>query len=125
MALGGEEVAERQLAHLRRRSLDQLLVVVAERGAPQPRHAFDIGFAFAVIDEHAAPALEHERPRVAQRCEIGIGVNERLDVADGEVAERGHGRASSLQLVSRFRRSYHFAARTLTNVGTKGTLATL
>ncbi len=28
-------------------------------------------------------------------------------------------------LVSRFRRSYHFAARTFTNVGTKGTLATL
>ena len=28
-------------------------------------------------------------------------------------------------LVSRFRRSYHFAARTFTNVGTKGTPATL
>src|SRR5712691_449843 len=28
-------------------------------------------------------------------------------------------------LVSRFGRSYHFAARTFTNVGTKGTLATL
>src|SRR5712691_9671857 len=28
-----------------------------------------------------------------------------------------------LAAVSRFRRSYHFAARTLTNVGTKGTLA--
>jgi hypothetical protein len=25
-------------------------------------------------------------------------VNQRLDVADGEVAERGHGRASGLQL---------------------------
>src|SRR5215471_3855369 len=32
---------------------------------------------------------------------------------------------ASQSLVSRFRRSYHFAARTFTNVGSKGTLATL
>src|SRR5713101_7563859 len=31
----------------------------------------------------------------------------------------------SATLVSRFRRSYHFAARARTNVGTKGTLATI
>src|SRR5262249_51164647 len=40
---------------------------------------------------------------------------------------RGGGRhgARGRALVSRFRRSYHLAARALTNVGSKGTLATL
>src|SRR5262249_56497000 len=59
VALGGEEMAEGKLAHLRRRRLDQLFVAVAECGAPQPCHALDIGLALAVVDEHPLPALAH------------------------------------------------------------------
>ena len=81
---------EGQLAHLRRRGLDQLLVAVAERGAPQPGHAFDVGLAVGVVDEDALPALDDERPGLAEAREIDVGVHQRFDVAGGEIAERGH-----------------------------------
>ena len=71
-----------------RRGLDQLLVVVAERRAPQPGHAFDIGLAVGVVDVDALAALDHQRAGLAQRREIGVGMGQGLDVADGEIAER-------------------------------------
>ena len=40
-------------------------------------------------------------------------------------ADPGGGAAAEEGLVSRFRRSYHLAGRTFTNVGNKGTLASL
>ena len=40
--LRGEQMRERELAHLRGGGLDQFLIVVAERRAPQARHAFEI-----------------------------------------------------------------------------------
>src|SRR4029077_16813801 len=101
MALRGEEMGEGQLAHLRRRGLDQLFVAVAQRRAPQPGHPFDIGFAFCVVYEHALAALEDQRTGFAQRREIGVGMDQGLDVADGEIAEWWHGLASRLQ---RYRR---------------------
>src|SRR6516164_9473918 len=66
-------------------SLDQLFVAVAEGGAPEPRHALEIGLALAVVDEHALPALDDQRTGFAQGREVGVGVNEGLEVADGEV----------------------------------------
>src|SRR3954447_16765361 len=100
MALPGKQVAERKLAHLRGRGLDQLFIAVAERSAPQPGHALDICLAVAVIDEHALAALDDQRAGFAQRGEIGVGVGHGFDVADGEVAERSHGFAFG------WRRSY-------------------
>src|SRR5262249_17936962 len=97
VALAGEQVSERQLAHLRRRRLDQLRVAIAERRAPQPGHALDIGLSLVVVDAHALPALEDERSGLAERGELGVGVNQRLDVAGGEIAERGHGMALDLR----------------------------
>src|SRR5215469_9575557 len=102
MALSGEEMGEGELAHLRRRGFDQFFVAVTQRRAPQPRHAFDIGFAFGIVDEHALAALDDQRTGFAQRREIGVGVDQGLDVADGEIAEWWHGLASPLQ---RYRRS--------------------
>src|SRR5262249_27852936 len=105
MALGGEEMAEGELAHLRRRGLDQLFVAVAEGGAPeprpapQPRHALEIGLALAVVDEHALPALDDQWTGFAQGREVGVGVNEGLEVADGEVAKRRHGFAFGLSAI--------------------------
>src|SRR5271166_1127174 len=97
MALAGEEMRKRQFAHLRSRGLDQLLIPVAERGAPEPGHALDVAFAVAVIDEHPLSALEDQRAGFAKSGEIGVGVDERLDVADGKIAERGHGADLRLQ----------------------------
>ena len=91
VALPGEEMAERELAHLRGRGLDQFFIAVAERRAPQPGHALDVGFAVAVIDEYALAALDDQRTGFAQCREIGVGVDQSLDIADGEVAERRHG----------------------------------
>src|SRR5260370_39597509 len=83
----GEGAAE----HMRRRGLAQLFVAVAERRAPQPGHALDIGLAVIVVDEDSLAALEHERAALPQGREIGIGMDEGLDIADGEIAEEGHG----------------------------------
>ena len=97
MALASEEMAERELAHLRGRGFDQFFVAVAERRAPQPSHGLDVTLAVTVIDEHALAALYDQRTAISQRGEIGVGVSHSLDVADGEVAERGHGFAFGLQ----------------------------
>src|SRR5438094_90328 len=70
--------------------LVQLLVAMAERGAPQPSHAVDIGLARGVVDQDPLPAIEHQRAGLAKPREIGVGMDERLDVTDGLVAER-HG----------------------------------
>src|SRR5882672_7543673 len=89
MTLTREQMRKRQLMHLTRCSLDELFVAMAERRAPQPRHAIDVGFAVAVIEKDALPAVDHERPGVPDRRQIGIGVNQRFDVASSEIAEHG------------------------------------
>ena len=90
VALAGEEMRERKLAHLRGGGLDQFFVAVAERRAPKPGHAFDIGLAVGIVDIDALAALDDERAGVAEAREIGVGMHQRLDVADGKIAERGH-----------------------------------
>src|SRR5215469_352836 len=69
----------------------RICVAVTECGAPQPRHALDIGLALAVVDEHSLPTLDDQRTRCAQRREVGVGVNQGFEVADGEIAKRRHG----------------------------------
>src|SRR5262249_31189110 len=110
MAFRGEEMAEGKLAHLRGRSFDQLFVAVAQRSAPQACHAFEIGLTLGVVDEYPLAALDDQRTRFAQCREIGVGVNQGLQVANGEIAERGHGLASGLQ---RYRRSSWLASKNL------------
>src|SRR5271169_5881681 len=83
-------MSEGELAHLRRRGLDQFLVAVAERRAPQPRHTFDVRLTLGVVDIDALAALEDERPGVAKAGQIGVGMHQGLDVAGGEIAERRH-----------------------------------
>src|SRR5262249_62364519 len=90
VAVGWEQVAEGWFAKAARRALAQLAVPVAQRRAPQRRHAFDIGLALRVVDEHALPALDDQRTGFAQHRKVGVRVNERLNIADGEIAERGH-----------------------------------
>src|SRR5262249_39848204 len=91
VALGAEQMAKGKLAHLRRRRLDQLFVAVTECGAPKSRHALDISLALAVVDKHPLPALADQRTRFAQRREVGVGVDQGFEVADGEIARRRHG----------------------------------
>src|SRR6266545_1340145 len=62
---------------------------MAERRAPQPRHSIDVGSAVVVVEKDALPAVDHERPGVPDRGQIGIGVNQRFDVASGKIAEHG------------------------------------
>jgi len=50
-----EQMREGQLAHLRGGRLDQFLVVVAERRAPQAGHAFEIALAVGVVDVAPLP----------------------------------------------------------------------
>jgi len=88
--LAGEQVREGELAHLRGGGLDQLLVAVAERRAPQPGHALDIGLAVGIVDIHAMRALDDKRPGLAEAREIDIGVYQCLDVTDGEIAKGRH-----------------------------------
>ena len=89
MAFPGEQVAERQFSHLGGRGLDQLFIAVAQRRAPQPRHALEVGFAAVVVDENPFSPLDDQRPGLAKRRKIGIGMYQRLDIANGEVAEHG------------------------------------
>ena len=63
MALGPEEVGERQLRHLLACRLDELLVAIAERRAPKARHALDVAFSMFIVDVDAFTSIEDRRPR--------------------------------------------------------------
>ena len=80
-------MGEGQLLQLLIGDLGQLLVGIAERGAPEPGHALDIILAGGVVDEDAPAALQHQRADLAMGGEVGVGVNEGLDVAHGEVGQ--------------------------------------
>src|SRR5262249_29153200 len=80
-------------------------VAVAEGGAPEPRHALEVGLALAVVDEHSLPALDDQRTGFAQGREVGVGVNEGLEVADGEIAKRRHGFAFGLSAIAALKRA--------------------
>ncbi len=90
VALAVVEMAEAELLHLSGRGVGELFVAVTERRAPQAGHALEIRLALDVVDVHALAALDHQRAGVAQLRQVGVGMRERLDVADREIAE-GHG----------------------------------
>ena len=91
VALAAEQMAERQLAHLCCRGFDQFLVAVAERRTPQAREPFDIGFAAAVVEMDALPALDHQRPGLPKCIKLGVGMNQRFDIAGGKIGQHGGG----------------------------------
>ena len=68
---------------------------IAERRAPQAGHALDVVLAVAVEDPDALAALEDQRPGVAEAREVGVGVDQRFDVASGKVREHGRLRVDS------------------------------
>src|SRR5829696_9389511 len=90
MALPAKKMREREFAHLLRGGLDQFLIAVTERRAPQPGHAFNVSLALLIVDPHSLAALEHQRAALTKCRKIGIGMDESLDVAGGEVAGQGH-----------------------------------
>ncbi len=94
MTFGAEQMRERELAHLRSGSVDQFFVTVAKRRAPQAGHALDVGFAIGVIDIDALRALDHQWSGCAKLVEVGVRVDQRLNVANGKVA--GHGATRAL-----------------------------
>jgi hypothetical protein len=89
MRLAAEGVGEGHLAQRLRTGFRDFLVAVAERGAPQAGHALDIALARVVIEIDPAALIEDQGPHLAVAREIGIGVDHRLDVADGHVGQ-GH-----------------------------------
>src|SRR5687768_13189574 len=86
MALAAEQVGKCELAHLRGGRLRQLFVAPAERGTPEPRHAIDVWLAGRVVEMDALPALDDERTGLAKAREVGVGMDQRFDVAGGEIA---------------------------------------
>ena len=87
--LGPRRDARRAASHLLARRLDELPVRVAERRAPEARHALDVALALAVVDEDALAALEDQRPGLAEGGELGVGVDQGLDVASREIPHTG------------------------------------
>src|ERR1700722_13100316 len=81
---------KRKLAHLRGRGLNQFLVAVAERRAPKAGHAFDVGLAVGIVDIHALGTLDDQRSAFAEASQINVGMDQGLDVANGEIAEWRH-----------------------------------
>ena len=98
MAAAAEQVVIGQTAQLFARRLDQFCVAKAKPCAPQARHAFDIALALIVEHIDALPALHDVRADFAVRDGVGVGVQQRLDIAGlhvrQAVAVHGH-RASS------------------------------
>ena len=87
----GEGVVVGQLAHLAVRRLDQPLLAVAQRQAPEPRQALQIGLAVLVIDIDALAAGQHQRAFGLVLLGIGVGMQVKGDVAGGGgIAAKGH-----------------------------------
>ncbi len=97
MALAAENMREGDAAHLFGGRVDQLLLVVAERGAPEPGEPLDIFVALIVEDINALAALDDHRSGGAERVEIGVGMDHRLDIANGGVGQ-AHARAPRIIL---------------------------
>ena len=85
MSLAGKEMRKRQLLDLVVGRPRDLVVAVTERGAPQPRHRFDVLLAVVVPDVHASAARQHEGPAAMQRREIRIRMQDAREVERTEV----------------------------------------
>src|SRR5215831_6876903 len=79
-----------ELAHLVGGDFDELLIAVAERGAPESGHAFDIGLTSSVVDIDAARTFNNKRPALTKAGEIDVRMHQRFDVAGGKITQRRH-----------------------------------
>ena len=77
-----EPVIEGQRAHLAVRRLGEALVPEAERDAPEPGHPLDIFLAGLVPDIDPVAARHDQRAFVLVLYRVGIGVEQRLRVAE-------------------------------------------
>ncbi len=99
VTLGAEQMRERQFTHLLRGRPRPAPRCRSRAPCTRARPAFFyVGLAVVVVDEHALAALEHQRSTLAQCREIGIGMDQGLDVAGREIAEDGHAARSSVLL---------------------------
>ena len=88
----GEGMVVGQLLHLARRRLDQPLLAVAQRQAPEPREPLKIALALVVIDIDALAAGQHQRTLGLVLAGVGVGMEVKGDVAGGRrIAAERHG----------------------------------
>ena len=64
-----------ELLHLSAGRLNETLLTVAERDAPQARHALEEFTPLAVAHPHAAPAFDDQWTTVAMLAQVGQPVN--------------------------------------------------
>src|SRR5690606_40228768 len=81
-------VVERQLAHLLRRRLYELLAAIADIDAPEPGHAVEDGVALPVIDGRALGPRDDAA--AAQAHDLGVVRLRRQMVSDVEPAQLGN-----------------------------------
>ena len=86
-----EPVIEGERAHLAVRRLGEALVAEAERDAPEPRHPLDIFLAGLVPDIDAVAARHDQRAFLLVLQRVGIGVEQRLRVAEPVKVRSGYG----------------------------------
>ncbi len=114
-----EAVVVRQLPHLARRDVGQLVAAVADVHAPEPGHRVQDLLALGVVEVHAlgarddARALRGERAEVRERVHVVAGV-EFLPVARSpsrDLRLRAHGFPRSQTFSNRCSRSHELITR--------------
>jgi hypothetical protein len=85
--LAGKDVGVGQPLHLLGGNVDNFLVAIAQRRAPQARQALDVLLALVVVDVDALAFLDHRRAGLAERRQVGVGVDQGFDVPHGEVGK--------------------------------------
>src|SRR3970040_2334932 len=93
LALAREEMRERELLDLLVRSLGELLFAIAERCAPQTRHALDVLIAVVVPEVDALGARQNERSALVEGTQIRIGMKQPLEIKRFQVR---HGTSSAI-----------------------------
>ncbi len=73
VGLATEHMTESQLLHLFGSSGDQFPVAIAQRGAPQPRHALEILLAMTIVDINPLAAIDGQ---LLNGLEVGCRVDD-------------------------------------------------
>jgi len=87
MALAGKRMCEGESAELLHCRINQLLLVVAQGGAPQPGQALNVLLARRIPDMNAFAAFHDNRTGLPKRVQIGVGVDQCLDIAHLRIRE--------------------------------------
>jgi hypothetical protein len=72
--------------------LDQLLIAITQSGAPQAGHAFNIWFAGCILDMGSFPRFDDQRAGIAEGGQIGMRMDERLDISCKRIGADRHDR---------------------------------